>query len=256
MNNYQLLNRCKFLFEALVEISKDTRFQRNTIFDKEYKETYKSFHESLTKLTQRYFDVLSGFEIPYNDDASSMNIWQHRWHFIYKVIDAELSLIVPTKHIGLEVVFQNIRETIIANLNQASSGILIAMAWFSDNEIMQLLIEKMFQGVLVQIVISDAEENFSNNSYLRQIKNKESVIWISRKNEDDGMMHNKFCVIDKKHVITGSYNWTFKATLNLENILIVRNNVVLADEYISKFNQIRNLPETVKLEDFLTKIDC
>ena len=42
-------------------------------------------------------------------------------------------------------------------------------------------------------------------------------------------MHNKYCVIDEKIVITGSFNWTAKAvSLNHENIVIIR------DEYVAK----------------------
>jgi phosphatidylserine/phosphatidylglycerophosphate/cardiolipin synthase-like enzyme len=33
-------------------------------------------------------------------------------------------------------------------------------------------------------------------------------------------MHNKFCVIDGQAVITGSFNWSYKARQNHENITI------------------------------------
>jgi len=36
-------------------------------------------------------------------------------------------------------------------------------------------------------------------------------------------MHNKFCVIDSKTVVTGSYNWTKKAQSNYENITIIKD---------------------------------
>jgi phosphatidylserine/phosphatidylglycerophosphate/cardiolipin synthase-like enzyme len=39
-------------------------------------------------------------------------------------------------------------------------------------------------------------------------------------NQKNGTMHNKFCVIDDK-VITGSYNWTYHANLNNENIVVI-----------------------------------
>lgn len=49
-------------------------------------------------------------------------------------------------------------------------------------------------------------------------------------------MHDKFCVIDFKKVITGSYNWTYKASHNSENILILDDPSV-ATQYISRFEQ-------------------
>lgn len=34
-------------------------------------------------------------------------------------------------------------------------------------------------------------------------------------------MHHKFCIIDLKKVITGSFNWTNKANFNNENISVI-----------------------------------
>lgn len=34
-------------------------------------------------------------------------------------------------------------------------------------------------------------------------------------------LHNKFCIIDYSIIINGSYNWTYSAINNEENILIL-----------------------------------
>jgi len=241
------------LFESLESLTKASDGNKDfRIYFDEYKATYNLFHESVTKLSLRYSDVLDGFYIPFDDRLSFLNFWEHKWHFIYKVVNSELSVINQTNHLGLEVVFQNIRETIISLLSQATSEIIVAMAWLTDKELMQLLIKKIHEGVFVEIIISDSDENFSERTYLGLIE-KKCTFWVSRINSEEGMMHNKFCVIDKRHVITGSYNWTYKANLNLENILIVRNNLILAEEYCEKFKQIKILPETLKLEEFLSQ---
>lgn len=246
MNNRQLLNRCSSLFEALDSLSK-----KESVLD-EYKEAYKLFYESVTILTKRYSDILDGFIIPYKDNPGIIEKWEHKWHFIYNVVNAELSMQGVTNYLGFEVVFQNIKETIIANLLQANSDIIIAMAWLTDNDIMKVLIDQVYKGINVEIIISDSEENFVNYSYLGLFKNKGTIVWVS-KTKEDSMMHNKFCVIDKINVLTGSYNWTYKACHNLENLLIVRNNVILAEEYLKKFEQIKKLPETIQLENYLNQ---
>ena len=51
-------------------------------------------------------------------------------------------------------------------------------------------------------------------------------------------MHNKFCVIDDK-VITGSYNWTYHANKNRENIIIVDEPGVV-DSYCEQFEKLFN----------------
>ncbi|MGN0935860.1 phospholipase D-like domain-containing protein [Acinetobacter amyesii] len=48
-------------------------------------------------------------------------------------------------------------------------------------------------------------------------------------------MHHKFCIIDLKKVITGSFNWTVKASFNNENIAVIEQREQaekFADEFI------------------------
>lgn len=49
-------------------------------------------------------------------------------------------------------------------------------------------------------------------------------------------MHQKFAVIDRKVVLTGSYNWTVSAdNYNSENLLLFRDAGPLAEEYRKEF---------------------
>lgn len=50
-------------------------------------------------------------------------------------------------------------------------------------------------------------------------------------------MHHKFCIIDLKKVITGSFNWTEKANFNFENIKIIESREK-AEDFASRFIQI------------------
>lgn len=69
-------------------------------------------------------------------------------------------------------------------------------------------------------------------------------------NGDTELMHNKFCVIDYSTVITGSYNWSYKAENNFENVIITSNDTTLADQFISEFINIRRqyYPDAVNEE--------
>jgi hypothetical protein len=51
-------------------------------------------------------------------------------------------------------------------------------------------------------------------------------------------MHHKFCIIDKKIVITGSYNWTNKAQTNFENIVIIENEIENSKNYLQEFSNL------------------
>lgn len=52
-------------------------------------------------------------------------------------------------------------------------------------------------------------------------------------------MHNKFCIIDGKSVINGSYNWTYYAeNRNKENILIITNEDLMQSFY-AEFEKLK-----------------
>ncbi|HZD41304.1 MAG TPA: phospholipase D-like domain-containing protein, partial [Terriglobales bacterium] len=54
--------------------------------------------------------------------------------------------------------------------------------------------------------------------------------------KERGLMHQKFAVIDRQTVFTGSYNWTHAAeSLNDENLLLFRDAAPLAEEYRATF---------------------
>lgn len=52
-------------------------------------------------------------------------------------------------------------------------------------------------------------------------------------------MHNKFCVIDYSTAITGFYNWSYKAETNFENVIITYNDIILAEQFVAEFINIR-----------------
>ncbi len=54
-----------------------------------------------------------------------------------------------------------------------------------------------------------------------------------------GLMHNKFCIIDEKIVLTGSYNPTESGVRNNNNLLVI-HSVYLSENYLDEFEELRN----------------
>jgi len=51
-------------------------------------------------------------------------------------------------------------------------------------------------------------------------------------------MHDKFMIVDKKIVSTGSYNWTTNATENNDENLLIITSAATAASYNKEFNRI------------------
>ena len=55
----------------------------------------------------------------------------------------------------------------------------------------------------------------------------------------DGLMHDKFCVLDRTTVITGSTNPTGRGTKESDNNLIIITSPVLAKNYLAEFDELK-----------------
>ncbi|MBT0550847.1 phospholipase D-like domain-containing protein [Riemerella anatipestifer] len=144
-----------------------------------------------------------------------------------------------------EAVFENIAERIQQEISKAQKSIFIAVAWFTNKNIFNELVNKARNGCTVSLIISNDTINLN---FEQLLTGKSKVYKIG--NGDTELMHNKFCVIDYSTVITGSYNWSYKAESNFENVIITSNDTTLAEQFISEFNSIRKqyYPDTVNEE--------
>jgi hypothetical protein len=134
----------------------------------------------------------------------------------------------------VSVHFQKIKDEIISNLKKAKSEIKVAVAWLTDEDIIRTLGQLSANDIDVKIVISDSKDNFKNISKLESLVRNKSVIYIVSPN----FLHHKFCIIDNSIIINGSYNWTYSAQKNEENILVLSVNDSIEEDksLLTKFN--------------------
>lgn len=133
-----------------------------------------------------------------------------------------------------EAHFQDIQNEIIRTLTAARVSITVVMAWFTNEVLAEMLIQKFNEGLDVKVAIFDDGINQRHGVDLAGIPT------ITIKSSKGGIMHNKFCVIDNQIVITGSYNWSSNAEFkNDENISIIRDNSTASD-YSVKYRELVN----------------
>ena len=112
--------------------------------------------------------------------------------------------------------------TIISEIKKAEIEILIVSAWFSDENLFNILLKKQKQGVKVKLIIKDYLKNEKIKFF--ELSRAGSEIYIIEK-EAYGMMEKKFCIIDEKIVIHSIFNWTANITVNNhESIIITDQN--------------------------------
>lgn len=148
-----------------------------------------------------------------------------------------------------EAVFENIASRIECEINRAQKSIYIAVAWFTNKSLFDSLLNKAKAGCNITIMVSNDEINTNSQIDFSELE-KYNAKCFKVGNGEKELMHNKFCVIDYNTVITGSYNWSYKAESNFENIIINYNDTILAEQFIAEFNQIKNqyYPQEPKVE--------
>lgn len=129
--------------------------------------------------------------------------------------------------------FDNIQIEIAKQLNLARYSVIIAVAWFTDNVLFDSLLTLCTHGVNVQLLILNDEINNQSGIKYEELQTSGGKLW--KVNNQVNLMHNKFCVIDEKIVINGSYNWTNKAKYNHESITIIED-VDIALQFSDEFN--------------------
>lgn len=133
-----------------------------------------------------------------------------------------------------EAVFNNIGNRICDEIKKANKSIYIAVSWFTNKKIYDELLTKAVNGCSVNIIISDDKINEDSFIDFEKLEGYSGKIYKIG-NGDTELMHNKFCVIDHNLVITGSYNWSYKAEKNYENIVINYDNSILGEQFIQQF---------------------
>lgn len=148
-------------------------------------------------------------------------------------------------------VFENIADAIGEEISNAKSSIYIAVAWFTNRKLFNKLIEKANDGCSVFLMLSDDAINHQSHIDYNQLNVKKSKVYFVGDGNSD-LMHHKFCVIDHQTSITGSYNWSYKAETNHENIIITTDDTALANQFIAEFSNIRGRYFS---EDIKTDVD-
>jgi len=124
-------------------------------------------------------------------------------------------------------------------LKTASQSIYVAVAWFTDKKLFDILCQKANEGIDVQLIVMDDDITRNCQISYKLLETHGGRLYLIDSGFTGVVMHNKFCIIDNNITITGSYNWSYKAQSNHENITITKDNLQLAEMFLSEFKRIK-----------------
>ncbi len=121
-----------------------------------------------------------------------------------------------------------VQNRIVAEIDKARASIDIAIYSFTADPIREALIRAKSRGLAIRI-IADSSQTTSTGSEIAlleqlgfQLKRTSGV--------SNGIMHNKYMILDGVSLFTGSYNWSASAeSYNYENAVFLQGLPVIRD---------------------------
>ena len=128
--------------------------------------------------------------------------------------------------------FNNPERAFIRAIKKARKNLSGAFYDLSSPEIVKVLINAKDRGLDIRLVTE--RDNFDDPEILKLLKSGIKVVTDNK----NGLMHNKFAVIDNNIIWTGSYNLTVNGSGKNNNNAIMIYSKELAKIYLNEFNEM------------------
>lgn len=153
--------------------------------------------------------------------------------------------------------FENQHEIIIKSLRESQKNVYIAVSWLNFELYGPIFLELALKEVNIKIVVNDDLLNARYTNYIEELESHGVKVKKIRMFNKYNYMHHKFCIIDSRKILIGSFNWSKNAIKNFENLIETDNYSIIRDTVTEfntlwKFNKaIRELQKKNKCADCL-----
>ena len=131
-------------------------------------------------------------------------------------------------------------QVLVSWINAAEHTVHGAIYGLTDEAIAQAMIKAKERGLSVRLV-HDKTQAAGRRDVTEELTSAGVRVHVQRGSRG-GILHDKFLIIDKKYVITGSFNWTNNATKrNDENFVVLDDDAPRFEaEFERLWNEARN----------------
>jgi hypothetical protein len=146
-----------------------------------------------------------------------------------------------------------IKLRILSEINNARQYIYVAMAWFTDRDIAMAIIEAKNRNLTIDIILSS---NAQNETVKLMLKEAGISVHAFETGDSRGIMHHKFCLIDNKISINGSYNYSINASNNNVENIQVSDDIKTYSQLLSEFERLKyNIDNNVGVNEIFQRQD-
>jgi len=138
----------------------------------------------------------------------------------------------------MKVEFSNFTKIIKEEISVANMHIKVAVAWFTNKDILDSILIKLEEQVQVDLILNnDYVNNSKKGINLKKYIDKGGSLYFY---DTTKLMHNKFAIIDNITLLNGSNNWTnFADFKNEENMFICKDSLIVKT-YCEQFKYLKS----------------
>lgn len=146
-----------------------------------------------------------------------------------------------------------IKQRIISEINNANQCIYVAMAYFTDRDIAMAIIEAKTRNISVDIILSS---NAQNETVKLMLKGANISVHAFETGDNRGIMHHKFCLIDNKISINGSYNYSLNASNNNVENIQVSDDIDIYSQFLTEFERLKyNIDNRIAVNEIASVLE-
>ena len=127
----------------------------------------------------------------------------------------------------------SLEERLVDKLTAATAVVDAALYDLGSESIATAFINAHNRGVKVRVF---TENDYAEEEEIQQLQRH--GVPVRDDGDNDGYMHHKFIVIDKRYVWTGSYNTTYNGAYKNNNNVVWIDSVQLAENFTKEFQVI------------------
>lgn len=133
--------------------------------------------------------------------------------------------------------FEKIEKELMDKLCSAQKSVKFAVSWILSQNLVEKLKELAAKGISVEVVTNNDLINNGECSCLKELVDAKITLHLAEPTQKQ--VHHKFCIIDEKTLINGSYDWTTCSSSNEENIMIVENDTDAVTCFGQEFDRLK-----------------
>ncbi|HBL77021.1 MAG: hypothetical protein A2W90_19385 [Bacteroidetes bacterium GWF2_42_66] len=119
-------------------------------------------------------------------------------------------------------------------IKQGRETVDLCVFTITDSRLSDEIISRFRQGVRFRI-ITDDEKMYDHGSEIKELERIGIPVKTDRSRYH---MHNKFGIIDRRIIFTGSFNWTYTASKHNQENLLVTTNYDIVNQYQTEFERL------------------